>query len=162
MSCGEAGEVVPEHGGAAVVPLDRRVISNAVERRIDGPRRQAVLDRDLLEGGEPGAEALAVSAAILGVSGRSGKNRRSCDENQCSQFLPQSRVLHHEVRGASDALHPGNMHDFDDFDPASIPFFVSEASLETFLVLPGGALQTRRFLRAFLRPDNEAPARIAT
>ena len=104
VSCGEAGEVVPEHGGAAVVPLDRRVISNAVERRIHGPARQAVHHRDFLEGGEPGAEALAVLAAILRTSGRSREDGHSRDECQGSQFLPQ--VTHAPSRKCAMRIAP--------------------------------------------------------
>src|SRR3984957_5916461 len=89
VSCGEAGEVVPEHGGAAVVPLDCWVIGDAVERCVNSSARQAVLHRHFLEGGEPGAKALAIFAAIFRMSGRSCKNGRSCDECQSSQLLPR-------------------------------------------------------------------------
>ena len=108
VSCGEAGEVVPEHGGAAVVPLDRRVIGNAVERRIHGPARQTVHHRDFLEGGEPGAEALAVLAAILRMSRRGGEECRHRDECQSSQCLPQITAAIAKARDANRASHiPG-------------------------------------------------------
>ncbi len=83
----EAGQIVPEHPDPAVVPLDLGIVRDAAQRRVEGSRRYAVADRNLLERIEPLAEPLRAMAAILGAGGRGQKDGRRGGENQRSQNL---------------------------------------------------------------------------
>ena len=76
MARSESSEVMPEHGDAVIMSLDRGVIRDPSERSVNNRGRDAVGDRHLLEGVQPIAETFGAVAALRGPRGRGAKDRR--------------------------------------------------------------------------------------
>ena len=78
MARSESSEVMPEHGDAVIMSLDRGVIRDPSERSVNNRGRDAVGDRHLLEGGKPFVESFGARAAFRGAPGRSAQDGGKC------------------------------------------------------------------------------------
>ena len=88
------------------MPLDRGVVGDAVERRIHGPARQAVHHRDFLEGGEPGAEAFAVLAAILRARAGAAAKKAAIATNAKALNVSPQITLPSSAKARDSAIAP--------------------------------------------------------
>jgi hypothetical protein len=99
--------------GPVIVSLHGRIVGDTAERGVDHFARDAVVDRDLLEGFEPIVESFGACAAFGGARGRRAKDGRHYGrEDQGFQISSSHRQLqlYHKSLGTRSAREARRRH----------------------------------------------------